>query len=63
MEVHFSPEDRLGSHSGAGTAEMLEVVNLLEKSGITSLIVGTGALRYYGAWRVVDVSRILGSRN
>nr|POF02288.1 hypothetical protein CFP56_65553 [Quercus suber] len=46
--------DKLASHAGAGTLEMLEVVNLLEQSGITCCLVGIATLRYYGAKRVFE---------
>lgn len=48
--------DQLGSYDGAGTLEMLEVVTILVQADITCCMVGIVALRYFGAWRVVDAS-------
>ena len=44
---------------GHGNLEMLDVVTLLETAGITCCMVGVYALRYYGAWRVIDVRKNL----
>lgn len=48
--------DQMGSYDGAGTLEMLEVVKILEEAGITCCMVGIGALKYFGAWRVLHAS-------
>ena len=49
--------EKLGSFGGTGNLEMVDVVKLLETSGITCCMVGVGALRYYGAGRVLHVSK------
>jgi hypothetical protein len=44
------------SCGGHGTLEIREIVQALEKAGITCCIVGVSALLYYGARRGRDVS-------
>lgn len=42
------------TNGGSGTSEVLEVINALGGAGIPACIVGTHALRYFGAGRVAD---------
>lgn len=50
------PTEPHASCGGHGTLEIREIVQALEKAGITSCMVGVTALMYYGARRARDVS-------
>lgn len=54
--MNAGPDNEPASCGGAGTLEILEVTQLLNKAGITCCLVGISALIYYGAWRVRNVS-------
>lgn len=47
--------DRAPSNHHSGTAEILEVTQILEAAHIPCCIVGVKALRYFGAGRVDEV--------
>lgn len=41
-----------------GAADILDIIKILENAGIACYLVGASALKYFGAWRVRDVSEI-----
>ena len=43
--------DERGSYDGAGIAEIMNVIDIIQSHGIASCVAGVGALKYYGAWR------------
>ncbi|KAI1323367.1 hypothetical protein F5Y16DRAFT_403562 [Xylariaceae sp. FL0255] len=50
--------DEISSNGGSGTAEILDVIRHLKKAGISSCVVGTLPLRYYGTGRIPVVTEI-----
>lgn len=46
------PNDAMASFGGHGTAEALEVIQLLDGKGISACMCGVSALKYYGAPRL-----------
>ena len=57
--ANYTPRNHEGdcapSNHQSGTAEILEVTQLLEAANIPCCIVGVKALRYFGAGRVDEV--------
>ena len=54
----ISADGAQASYNGQGTAEILEIIEMLERESIISCVMGTRALRYYGAPRATEVSSI-----
>lgn len=50
------PGEPAPSNYGSGTVEIREIVGILEEAGICCCAVGVSALKYYGAWRLRQVS-------
>lgn len=57
-QVNKGPDPELGDkyHAASGKAEVIEVIKLLESAGISCCVVGTTALKYFGAHRATEVN-------
>ncbi|PVH73495.1 hypothetical protein DL98DRAFT_431233 [Cadophora sp. DSE1049] len=50
--MEASQPDAAPGSGGHGTLEILGVIKLFEDNGIACCVIGTSALKYFGAWRI-----------